>query len=188
MKSTRRLLLMMLWIACWYGTGDASASQQSEASSSETREETVADRPSQGTKRLGGEKDQRGGGYRDAGLHRPARVTKSMPKPGPSAGRPKPASRDQLRFAQTQANNDVAREAHGTAIASPPPAFRSAGVPQRVINPPGLPTLGPASAALGGQRFTNARHPGASLAISGGPVHSSRRGAAINGTEMKRQP
>jgi hypothetical protein len=47
----------------------------------------------------------------------------------------------------------------------------------------------PSSAvSVNGQQFKNSRDPGAHLAVSGGPLTSSRGTAAINGTNMKRKP
>jgi len=60
-------------------------------------------------------------------------------------------------------------------------------VPTQVVSHRNL--SAPSSAvSLNGQQFKNSRDPGARLAVSGGPLTSSRGTAAINGTNMKRKP
>jgi hypothetical protein len=181
------LVLMMSWAAAVDGSGYARLfNQRSEPMSSKTREDAVAEHSGDGAKNPRGAGDGAGGGHPEQDQHRQA--TSSAPKFRPSRGHRQPSAGGPPHARNTQADHKVRVDVPGTAIDSRQTRSPSPGVPGGVLDHGRRSVRPPVAAALNGQQFTNARNPGARLAIRGGTANRTGGTAVINGTDMKRKP
>jgi Sperm antigen HE2 len=119
---------------------------------------------------------------------RSASLTKATTQRGSTTIHSQPAVRQSWRLNKTLAANGSRIDTSRT-VTGPQETSRESAVPMpsQAVSHRNLPA--PSSAvSVNGQQFKNSRDPGAHLAVSGGPLTSSRGTAAINGTDMKRKP
>ena len=119
---------------------------------------------------------------------RSAPLTKTTIKHRSSTSHPQPAVSHPRRFNRTPVINGPPIHTP-RAVIGPQEASRKTAipVPTQVVSQRSL--SAPSSAvSVNGRQFKNSRDSGARLAVSGGPLTSSRGTAVINGTNMKRKP
>jgi hypothetical protein len=150
-----------------------------------------ADHPSQQALSQSGDKSD--GDYQrhvvaDQISKRSAYLTKTTTKSRSSANHSQPAVSHPRRLNKTPITNGSRIDTPGTVTGPQETSLKTAvPVPNQAVSHRSL--SAPSSAvSVNGQQFKNSRDPGAHLAVSGGPLTSSRGTAAINGTNMKRKP
>jgi hypothetical protein len=147
-----------------------------------------ADHPSQQTPSQSGDRSYSNSGEAAQISKRSANPAKTTTKRSSSTIHSQPPVSHPRRLNETPATSGPWVNRPGT-ITGPQGAIFKAAVPapNQAVKRRSPPVLSPA-VSVNGQQFKNSRDRGAHLAVSGGPLTSSRGTAAINGTNMKRKP
>jgi hypothetical protein len=186
MKTVRLFFVMMIAIVLLPGTGlarQANDSTQQAPSQSGDRSNSVYQRDVQ----VRDENDQTRSGEIDQISKRLASSTKTTTKRRSNTIHSQPAVSHPRRLNKTPAPNGPRIDTPRTITGPQETGLKTAVPVQKQVVSHRLPA--PSSAvSVNGQQFKNSRDPGAHLAVSGGPLTSSRGTAAINGTNMKRKP
>jgi len=186
MKTARFLFLVMIAAVLLQGTSLAShASPASQQTPSQRGQQSAGDEQKNGEVRH--EKGQVGAEEAGERAKLPAGVSRSAERRARTSYS-KPLSSHQQHPAKTPAacNPRTAMPENGMGFQLTG-STTSSGGPGKTVNHRSTP-VPPATGAVNGQQFKNARDPGAHLASSGGPLTATRGTAAISGTNIKRKP
>ena len=184
MKTVRLFLLM---IAALLLPGTSLAALENTALEQGTLQSTKKSANDQRGEEIRNETDQVQSGKADQNQKRPARQTRSTARRRSGANSPEAAVRHRVRPDKAAANNFGALT-RGTATGLRQRSAKAATAVSGKAANHRSPPVPPPAVSVNGQHFRNSRDPGARMAVSGGPLTSTRSTGAINGTNMRRKP